>query len=214
MSGLLAGKVWHSDLPADLKPLAATLADIGDDDGTSIFPSIAFIAWRLSRSRSAVDEGLRKLREIGVLEVVKQGGGWHTTTEYRLVEEKLPKRLPWKTPVYRVAVEKREKPPCLHEEPPGLGRRDTRPTGYNPSLPVNKSITPASNQRAISLSEHKRRIEGRNNRIADEINMRQEAHVGAAPDSPPFRYPDSLRSLPVQLQAEICRLAESKRLAR
>src|SRR5882762_9601497 len=75
VSGYLAGKVWHSALHPDLKPLAATLADIGDDDGTSVYPSIAFVAWRLGRSRSAIEVGMRKLRELGILVVVELGGG-------------------------------------------------------------------------------------------------------------------------------------------
>lgn len=96
MSGYLAGKVWHSALDADLKPLAATLADIANDDGTSIYPSIDFVAWRLSCSRASVDRGLKALRDAKILEVVSQGGGRGKVTEYQLIEEKLPKRAPWK----------------------------------------------------------------------------------------------------------------------
>jgi hypothetical protein len=39
MSGFLAGKVWVSALGGHLKPLAATLADIANDDGSSVPPS-------------------------------------------------------------------------------------------------------------------------------------------------------------------------------
>ena len=48
-SGLLAGKVWQSNLHPDLKPLAAALADIGNDDGTSIYQSVEYMAWLLGR---------------------------------------------------------------------------------------------------------------------------------------------------------------------
>jgi hypothetical protein len=96
MSGLLSGKVWLSDLPRKLKPLAATLADIANDDGTSIYPSVAYVAWRLSSSERFVQDGMAKLRALRVLEVVaNSGGGRSLTVEYRMMEESLPSRPPW-----------------------------------------------------------------------------------------------------------------------
>ncbi|MGH9561986.1 MAG: helix-turn-helix domain-containing protein [Terracidiphilus sp.] len=67
MSGLLAGKVWLSNLRPQLKPLAATLADIANDDGTSIYPSVAYIAWRLGSSERSVQRGLSDLISLGAL---------------------------------------------------------------------------------------------------------------------------------------------------
>jgi hypothetical protein len=85
-----------SNLSRQLKPLAATLADIANDDGTSIYPSVEYVAWRLSSSERSVREGLSKLRRLGVLhEVAKGGFGPTSTTEYRLIEAKLPFRPPW-----------------------------------------------------------------------------------------------------------------------
>jgi hypothetical protein len=96
VSGLLAGKVWQSDLHPDLKPLAAALADIGNDDGTSIYPSVEYMAWLLGRSTRSVQGNLSKLRSIGVLVIVSGGkGGRRKTTEYRLVESALPTREKW-----------------------------------------------------------------------------------------------------------------------
>jgi len=96
MSGLLAGKVWLSNLPRKLKPLAASLADIANDDGTSIYPSVAHMAWRLGASERLVQVNLAKLKSLGVLEVVANArGGRNLTVEYRMVEEKLPARSPW-----------------------------------------------------------------------------------------------------------------------
>ena len=68
MSRQLAGKVWDSGLEARLKPLAAMLADFASDDGTNVFPSIAYMAWRLSRERRSVQYLLRELETIGVLD--------------------------------------------------------------------------------------------------------------------------------------------------
>lgn len=96
MSGLLAGKVWQSALEPHLKPLAAALADIGNDDGTSIYPSVAYLAWLMGRSERSIQDGLAALRSGGVLVVIMQGGGRYRTTEYQLIEAKLPVREPWR----------------------------------------------------------------------------------------------------------------------
>jgi hypothetical protein len=83
VSGLLAGKVWLSNLDRELKPLAATLADIANDDGTSIYPSVAYVAWRLGSSERSVRAGFAKLRQLKVLERVIEGGyGAGSMTEY------------------------------------------------------------------------------------------------------------------------------------
>ena len=96
MSGYLAGKVWQSNLDSELKPLAAALADIANDDGTSIYPSVAYIAWLLGKSERSVQYGLKRLREKNVLAVVRKGGGSGKTTEYRLLENNFPRRGSWR----------------------------------------------------------------------------------------------------------------------
>jgi hypothetical protein len=97
MSGLLAGKVWQSNLASHLKPLAAALADIANDDGTSIYPSVAYMAWLLGKGRRSVQTGLSELREAQIIEPVGHDkGGRSQPTEYRLIESNLPKRVPWK----------------------------------------------------------------------------------------------------------------------
>ncbi len=96
MSGLLAGKVWQSDLASHLKPLAAALADIANDDGTSIYPSVAYMAWLLGKGRRSVQLGLSELREAQIIEPVGHDkGGRGQPTEYRLMEANLPKRVSW-----------------------------------------------------------------------------------------------------------------------
>src|SRR5580692_12774166 len=100
MSDILAGKVWKSDLSGDLKPLAAALANSGHDDGTSLFPSIAYLAWKLSRSERTVQNWMRELKDLGVLIVLcNENGGRGRIPHYRLCEEKLPKRPEWKSAV-------------------------------------------------------------------------------------------------------------------
>lgn len=97
MSGLLAVKVWFSNLHRRLKPLAATLADLANDDGSSIYPSVEYIAWRLSSSKRVVRSALADLRKAGVLRAERNAtGGRGLTTEYRLIEANLPKRASWR----------------------------------------------------------------------------------------------------------------------
>lgn len=97
MSGLLAGKVWQSNLEAHLKPLAAAMADIANDDGTNIYPSVAYLAWLLGKGERSVQYGLDELKTLGVIRpVAYDRGGRSRATEYLLSEEKLPKRAPWK----------------------------------------------------------------------------------------------------------------------
>lgn len=99
MSDYLSAAVWASDLDGDLKPLAAALANCGSDDGTSIFPSIAYMAWKLSRSERAIQSSLKRLKEMSVVVVLAHAkGGRSKTPHYRLCEENLPKRAPWKSP--------------------------------------------------------------------------------------------------------------------
>lgn len=96
MSGLLAGKVWHSALPALLKPLAACLADEGTDEGQRIYPSIAYIAWKLGVSERTVQRGMSKLRGLGViLEAGKKQFGRTFVPVYFLDASKLPTRKLW-----------------------------------------------------------------------------------------------------------------------
>lgn len=136
VSGILSGKVWLSDLSSELKPLAASLADIANDDGSSIWPSIGYMVWRLGVSRSTVDRNLCILREMGILQVVNQGGGRGNTTEYCLVEEKLPKRPPWRNNPIMTQFDK----------PRHLEQETTSPEGIN-------HVTAMTHDSSLSVSE-------------------------------------------------------------
>jgi hypothetical protein len=118
LSGLLAGKVWQSNLHPDLKPLAAALADIGNDDGTSIYPSVAYMSWLLGRSTRSVQGNLAKLRHLGVLVTVSDlKGGRYKTTEYRLIESALPAREKWtRNHAIAAGFRKRRKGACCSQK--------------------------------------------------------------------------------------------------
>jgi len=152
VSGFLAGKIWQSDLDPELKPLAAALADVANDDGTSIYPSVGYMGWLLSRSERTVQTGLKALRAAGVLRVVKEGGqGAGNTTEYRLVEEMLPTRVTWRD--QRASEKGAEFAPLPDKgatEDSGNGQEGcnlrqirVKPTAPNPSLPVRSEVQPS-----------------------------------------------------------------------
>jgi hypothetical protein len=140
MSGFLAGKVWQSALHPDLKPLAAALADIGNDDGTSIYPSVAYMAWLLGRSTRSVQDNLRKLRAQNVLKVVTDTkGGRLRTTEYRLVESALPTREEWRKHAITAGFRQKknhaacnEKQRSLRLKPRSLRQETTNPSSPEP----------------------------------------------------------------------------------
>jgi hypothetical protein len=98
VSGFLAGKVWHSDLKSKLKPLAACLADEGNDRGEGIYPSIGYTAWKLSVSERTVQRDMRELREMKVIEHVglKKMRPRVFVPIYRLIVSNLPQRPPWR----------------------------------------------------------------------------------------------------------------------
>lgn len=97
MSGYLAGKVWHSDLPRDIKAVAACLADEANDRGDGIYPSIAYIAWKIGTNERTIQRTMAELRRIGVL--VQTGSkqfGRVFVPIYRMHVSKLPTRAPWR----------------------------------------------------------------------------------------------------------------------
>jgi biotin operon repressor len=96
MSGLVAGKVWRSGLPAVLKPLAACLADEGNNQGQNIYPSISYLAWKLGISSRSVQRRMAELRQLGVIcEVSKKRFGRISIPNYYFDVSKLPHRKSW-----------------------------------------------------------------------------------------------------------------------
>lgn len=64
--------------------LALALADFADDDGASIYPSVARLARKTRRSRRAVQLGLRRLEARGWLERVAEAGTARASAVYRI----------------------------------------------------------------------------------------------------------------------------------
>lgn len=96
MSKSLESQVWKSALSSELKPIAAVMADMGNDDGLGIYPSVAYLAWLLGRSERFIQSGLKKLCKLGVLDRVSNAaGGRGLTPRYRLSGDSLPERPTW-----------------------------------------------------------------------------------------------------------------------
>jgi len=160
VSGLLAGKVWLSNLSRELKPLAATLADIANDDGTSIYPSVAYVAWRLGCTERSVQLGLAALLNLGALKLVANPtGGRGLTREYRLIESNLPSRPPWST--YRKgenfspfpASDSGQKGAIHDEKGCNPQHKRVKPASPDPSLSVSESSGSAPSSPAVDLRE-------------------------------------------------------------
>jgi hypothetical protein len=66
------------------KLVALKLADCARDDGSSIFPSIDTIATETGLSVRSVRNSMRTFRTMGLLRVVRGGGGRNLSTRYRM----------------------------------------------------------------------------------------------------------------------------------
>lgn len=76
---------WKLDMPATKKLALLALADWANDEGGSLYPSIAAIAARCSVSERTVQRILRDLAEDGWLRVVgNENGGRRKTRRYQL----------------------------------------------------------------------------------------------------------------------------------
>lgn len=93
MSVELMRQVFRRQFNPTHKLVALKLADCARDDGSSIFPSIITIATETGLSRRAVQGSMRTFRSMGLLKVVRRGGGRNFATRYRMDLEAL-ERVP------------------------------------------------------------------------------------------------------------------------
>ena len=106
MSIKLISAVWESDLAAHLKPIASVLADKASEDGSSVFPSVAYCAWQLSTNERTERRHFSELRALGVIRAVcheacveapGSGHGRGNPVVYHFDALALPAREPWDT---------------------------------------------------------------------------------------------------------------------
>ncbi|MGE3829411.1 MAG: helix-turn-helix domain-containing protein [Parvibaculaceae bacterium] len=75
------------------KAVARAMADYAADDGSKIFPSVGTLAADVQLTDRAVRLALVELRQSGLVQVVKKGGGRNLSTQYRIDLQALD-RLP------------------------------------------------------------------------------------------------------------------------
>lgn len=89
MSASLVGAVYQSSLPGKLKPLAAFIAHVVLDDAAAakkqlpartFFVSVPEAAHALGLHPESVRAHFHELQRLGVLSLVKRGGGWRRFT--------------------------------------------------------------------------------------------------------------------------------------
>ena len=91
MSVKLITQAFGLDVQPNLKLLLVALADIANDEGDNVYPSVAFLVWKTSLSERTVRYMMKQLRESGALiPLEREGGGRRRTVVYRLDLEVLP----------------------------------------------------------------------------------------------------------------------------
>src|SRR5262245_55822712 len=98
MSAKLAASVLESDLPAQLKFTAVTLALYANADVNRIIPSVGRVAWETGEDRSTIQRHLRALIRCGVVvPLTPRTGGRERTTRYHLDISACPIRPSWES---------------------------------------------------------------------------------------------------------------------
>lgn len=142
--------------------LALALADIGQDDGSRIHPSVQFMAHKTRMSERNIQYLLAKMLERGILQVVRKGGrhnGQNFTTKYRIDIEALSA-----LPIDRVQTlhpQEQHVDNPVDNSAPGVQETSTRgakeripgvkPVAPNPSLSV-KIRTPVEKDQSQNRS--------------------------------------------------------------
>lgn len=139
MSVKMMGAVFDADLPRDEKYVLLSYADHAAHDGTSIYPSVARMAWKTGYSRRSIQMITTKLVEKGIL--MPDGKGKHGVNRYRMDISALPEREAWEVQFLH--------PPAKNDTE---GVQKTTPGGadsaLNPSLTINDEASKDSGANA------------------------------------------------------------------
>lgn len=72
MSGLVIGKCYAVQVTHPQQTVLLALADHADDDGSQVYPSIAYVAWKTGYSERQVTRLVGELQRLGILILVKK----------------------------------------------------------------------------------------------------------------------------------------------
>jgi hypothetical protein len=105
MSIKFMAKVYELAIDSDTREILMALADHADDEGYSIFPSVARIAWKIGdgavneegeyKTTRTVQRRIKELIDMGALVELKPSG-FHRATEYGLDLSVFPKKAAFK----------------------------------------------------------------------------------------------------------------------
>ena len=138
MSVKLMSEVWASDISSPWQQILLALADRADDDGTSLNPSVDYLAWKTGKKRRQLIALLSALKDAKVL-IVLTPSTQHRSPQYKLDLSALAKKIPWE---------------MVREEL--KASRKARGAIFAPlkkSMPVNNSVPEKSPEVQSSVSE-------------------------------------------------------------
>jgi hypothetical protein len=109
MSIKLVARVWELDLEHAEQKVLMALADHAQDDGSRVYPSLGYVAWKTGYDRRYVRRVMARLKERGAAMVVQRGGqdlaAGSQATEYRLDLSVLPIKPPYRADASEDAVD-------------------------------------------------------------------------------------------------------------
>lgn len=93
MSGLLMGMVWNYHITGNERDVLLAMADHAHDDGSSCYPSVPRLAWKIGISERTIQRIIAKMVAGEVLELVGEAS-YHRPKEYRIDLSKLRAKAP------------------------------------------------------------------------------------------------------------------------
>lgn len=146
MSVKVMAQVWELDLPQPLKLLMLALSDWADDHGGNVYPSMAYVAWKVGASKRTAQRQMRLLERVGL--VSQEGRHRLASGQHTRLLRVHPERGDKLTPLVREGVT------------PGSTRGDTGdPKGRHNHVTLSVR-DPLENQGDFQVSELEPRNEG------------------------------------------------------
>lgn len=97
MSVEVMAMVWKAKVSRPQKFVLLCLADFGNDEGDSIYPSVNYIAWKTGYSETQTRDVLQDLAAAGIITTSIQASQYGTN-QYKINLDRLPMRPPYKAP--------------------------------------------------------------------------------------------------------------------
>lgn len=145
-------EVWKLDLPHPQLLVALALADHGNDDGTSIYPSLGRIGWKCGYSDRQVRRIVRELEAAGLLIKVADPSG-DRGTEYRMNTSAGTAKPPFAP---KKGADKMSGGQNVRADTTGRGGGHSDLSGADIAVSAEPSREPSENQSAANAADHGR----------------------------------------------------------